>query len=222
MLDAILLPIGEGNRVLGLIRGGSLREKVEIACKGDHEKMKNSINGVHAWLTDLIAYVTKLANGDMTATMGKASDQDQIHEWLVMLKNNTNALADDVGMLAKAAVDGKLAVRADASKHQGEFRKIVEGFNNTSGHGGRAAEIRRQPSLGAGVFGRGTNGGERPDGQQRGRNRDAGQCGVRGQRSRSPKTSRWWLPAASRCRPRSGRLPRVPTRRPRWPRPRSA
>jgi methyl-accepting chemotaxis protein len=131
MLDAILLPIGEGNRVLGLIRGGSLQEKVEIACKGDHEKMKNSINGVHAWLTDLIAYVTKIANGDMTATMGKASDQDQIHEWLVMLKNNTNALADDVAMLARAAVDGKLAIRANASKHQGEFRKIVEGFNNT-------------------------------------------------------------------------------------------
>ncbi len=131
MLDAILLPIGEGNRVLRLIRGGNLREKVEIACRGDHEQMKNAINGVHTWLTELIAYVTKIANGDMTATMGKASDQDQIHEWLVMLKNNTNGLADDVNLLAKAAVDGKLAVRADAAKHQGEFRKIIEGFNNT-------------------------------------------------------------------------------------------
>ena len=30
-----------------------------------------------------------------------------------------------------AAVDGKLATRADASKHQGDFRKIVEGFNLT-------------------------------------------------------------------------------------------
>ena len=96
MLDAILLPIGEGNRILGLIRGGNLREKVEIACKGDHEKMKNAINGVHGWLTDLIAYVTKIANGDMTATMDKASDQDQIHEWLVLLKNNINALVADV------------------------------------------------------------------------------------------------------------------------------
>ena len=131
MLDAILLPIGEGNRVMSLIRGGNLREKIEIACKGDHEKMKNAINGVHAWLAELIMYVTKLANGDMTATMGRASDQDQIHEWLVMLKNNINALADDVSVLAKATVDGKLAIRANASKHQGEFRKIVEGFNNT-------------------------------------------------------------------------------------------
>ncbi len=91
MLDAILLPIGEGNRVLTLIRGGNLREKVEIACKGDHDKMKDSINGVHAWLTDLIAYVTKVANGDMTATMAKASDQDQIHEWLVLLKTNISS-----------------------------------------------------------------------------------------------------------------------------------
>ena len=131
MLDAILLPIGEGNRVLRLIRGGNLREKVEIACKGDHEQMKNAINGVHAWLSDLIAYVTKIANGDLTATMGKASDQDQIHEWLILLKNNINGLADDVNLLAKAAIDGKLGVRADANKHHGDFRKIVEGFNAT-------------------------------------------------------------------------------------------
>ena len=86
MLDAILLPIGEGNRILALIRGGNLREKVEIACKGDHEKMKHAVNGVHDWLTDLIAYVTKIANGDMTASMAKASDQDQIHEWLVLVE----------------------------------------------------------------------------------------------------------------------------------------
>ena len=43
------------------------------------------------WLTGLIAYVTKIANGDMSATIAKASDQDQIHEWLVLLKNNINA-----------------------------------------------------------------------------------------------------------------------------------
>ena len=34
-------------------------------------------------------------------------------------------------MLAKAAVEGKLSTRADASKHQGDFRKIIEGFNAT-------------------------------------------------------------------------------------------
>ena len=131
MLDAILLPIGEGNRILRLIRGGNLRERVDIACKGDHEKMKEAINGVHAWLTDLVTYVTKLANGDMTAAMDKASSDDQIHEWLVLLKNNINGLADDVNTLAQSASNGRLGVRAEAAKHRGEYRKIVEGFNKT-------------------------------------------------------------------------------------------
>jgi methyl-accepting chemotaxis protein len=131
MLDAILLPIGEGNRILGLVRGGNLREKVEIACKGDHEKMKNAVNGVHAWLAELVAYVTKIATGDMTASMAKASDQDQIHEWLVLMKNNISALVADAAMLAKAAADGRIGTRADATRHQGDYRRIIEGVNAT-------------------------------------------------------------------------------------------
>ena len=131
MLDAVLLPIGEGNRILALVRGGNLREKVEIACKGDHEKMKNAVNGVHGWLTDLVVYITKIANGDLTASVAKASDQDQIHEWLVLLKNNVNALAVDAASLAKAAAEGRVGTRADATRHQGDYRKIIEGVNNT-------------------------------------------------------------------------------------------
>ena len=130
-LDAILQPIAEADRVLRLIRGGNLREKIETDCQGDHKAMKDAINGVHEWLTELIAYVTKLANGDMTASMAKASEQDQIHEWLMLLKNNIQALVTDADMLAEAAVAGKLATRADAAKHGGDFRKIVDGVNHT-------------------------------------------------------------------------------------------
>jgi len=131
MLDAILLPIGEGNRVLSLIRGGNLREKVEIDCKGDHEKMKNAINGVHLWLTDLVAYVTKIANGDLTASLAKASEQDQIHEWLVLLRTNINSLINDTDMLAKAAADGRVGTRIDVNRHCGDYLKIVQGVNHT-------------------------------------------------------------------------------------------
>jgi methyl-accepting chemotaxis protein len=131
MLDAILLPIGEGNRILRQISGGNLREKVTIECQGDHQRMKDAINGVHAWLQELIAYVTAIANGDMSAKMAKASAEDQIHEWLIMLKANIGGVVTDADALVKAALEGKLSVRADGSRHQGEYRKIVEGLNNT-------------------------------------------------------------------------------------------
>ena len=63
--------------------------------------------------------------------MDKASADDQIHEWLMLMKSNINALVTDANMLSVAAVEGTLATRADATKHQGDYRKIVEGVNKT-------------------------------------------------------------------------------------------
>jgi methyl-accepting chemotaxis protein len=131
MLDAILIPIGEGNRVLKLLRGGDLRETVNLDLKGDHKAMQDAVNGVQGWLKGLINYVTKIANGDMTANIDKASNDDQIHEWLILMRENIKALVVDANMLAKAAVEGNLSRRADATKHNGDFRAIVEGVNET-------------------------------------------------------------------------------------------
>ncbi len=130
-LDAILLPVDESIHILRQLAGGNLRDKVEIACKGDHEKMKDAVNSLHLWLTELIGFITSIANGDLTASMAKSSDQDQIHQWLSLLKRNINALVADAAMLAEASAEGKLHVRADASKHQGDYRKIIDGVNQT-------------------------------------------------------------------------------------------
>ncbi len=67
----------------------------------------------------------------MTAKMEKASEDDQIHEWLMLLKANIGNVVADADTLVKAAVEGRLAVRADASRHSGEYRRIVDGLNNT-------------------------------------------------------------------------------------------
>ncbi len=128
MLDEILLPIAEGNRILRQIRGGNLREKVEIACKGEHEQMKNAVNGVHAWLEELIDFVTHVANGDLSVEMGKASEQDQIHEWLMLLKTNISSIARDAASLSLAIVDGRLDASVDASAYSGEYARIIEAF----------------------------------------------------------------------------------------------
>lgn len=130
LLDAVVLPIGEGNRVLRQIRGGNLRERVEIECKGDHQKMKDAINGVHDWLKGLVEYVTRMANGDMTARMDKASDQDQIHEWLVLLKSNIVQLQSELGRLITAAKDGDLVLRGDPEKFRGVYAELMISVND--------------------------------------------------------------------------------------------
>lgn len=128
-LDAVINPINEGNRVLRQIRGGNLRDRVEIDCKGDHQKMKDAINGVHTWLTDLIAYVTKIANGDMSANVAKSSEQDQIHEWLVLLKQNIVNVRTELGDLINAARNGDLTKHGDSENFKGAYAELITGVN---------------------------------------------------------------------------------------------
>jgi methyl-accepting chemotaxis protein len=102
---------------------------------GDYRKI---IEGVNQTLDAVIeplqiaaTYVDKISKGNMPEKIVADYNGD-----FNILKNNLNICVDavnllvsDATMLAGAAVAGELATRADASKHQGDFRKIIDGFN---------------------------------------------------------------------------------------------
>ena len=46
-------------------------------------------------------------------------------------KSALNAMLADATMLSKAAIEGKLDIRADLSRHQGDYREVVRGFDET-------------------------------------------------------------------------------------------
>jgi len=78
-------------------------------------------------------YVTRISNGDIPAPITEKAQGDfnQINDALNRCIAAVNALVSDAGGLVTAAVAGKLSTRADAAKHQGDFRKIVQGVNDT-------------------------------------------------------------------------------------------
>ena len=104
---------------------------------GNNAKLISGVNG----LLDLFAkplaaaaaHVDRLSRGDVPPPI--------VEEWpgeLDALRQNLNrcsaavgALVADAKMLAEAAVDGRLSTRADATRHQGDFRRIVQGVNGT-------------------------------------------------------------------------------------------
>ncbi|MGC4121045.1 MAG: methyl-accepting chemotaxis protein [Myxococcales bacterium] len=83
----------------------------------------------------------QLASGDLRVQLApERADEDtaQAHETfktidgaIAQVVTAVKALAADAGALSQAAIDGQLATRADASRHQGDFRTIVEGVNAT-------------------------------------------------------------------------------------------
>lgn len=95
--------------------------------------INNTLNAVVEPLNMSADYVDKISRGQIpekiTATYH--GDFNTIKENLNACIDNINALVADVNMLAQAATAGQLEIQADATKHSGDFRKIIEGFNNT-------------------------------------------------------------------------------------------
>ncbi|HCN67035.1 MAG TPA: methyl-accepting chemotaxis protein, partial [Candidatus Accumulibacter sp.] len=68
---------------------------------------------------------------DQTISVETRNELGEIESALSAVQDNVHAMIGDATLLAQAAVEGKLATRADASRHQGDYRRIVEGVNAT-------------------------------------------------------------------------------------------
>ncbi|MDO9050068.1 MAG: Tar ligand binding domain-containing protein, partial [Methylotenera sp.] len=74
----------------------------------------------------------RVAAGDLDFNIALATnDSSSVMAAMVNLQANIKALVADATVLAKATLEGRLATRADASRHQGDFRKVVSGVNDT-------------------------------------------------------------------------------------------
>jgi methyl-accepting chemotaxis protein len=98
------------------------------------------VEGVNATLDALISplnvsaeYIDRISKGDIPAkiTDNYRGDFNEIKNNLNRCIDAVNGMIGDVALLAKAAVEGRLATRADISRHEGDFRRIVEGVNGT-------------------------------------------------------------------------------------------
>ncbi len=90
-------------------------------------------------ITGPIAAAVEISNRVAAGDMGmevQVAGADETSLLLGSMKkmiDNIKALVADTDLLSKAAVEGRITVRADASRHEGDFRKIVEGVNRTVG-----------------------------------------------------------------------------------------
>ncbi|MBK9518214.1 MAG: HAMP domain-containing protein [Anaeromyxobacter sp.] len=97
------------------------------------EGMNRTLDAVMGPLGVAARTVDAIARGQIPAPITEAYRGD-----FEVIKQNLNtciaairALVSDVDGLAQAGVEGRLSTRADAARHQGDFRKVVEGMNRT-------------------------------------------------------------------------------------------
>jgi methyl-accepting chemotaxis protein len=95
MLDAILVPIAEGNRVLGKVAIGDLTEAVNIDCEGDHQKMKHAVNSLIDSLRETADVANRISNGDLTVTRRPLSEKDVLGQALLEMTERLRSVVRD-------------------------------------------------------------------------------------------------------------------------------
>ena len=138
MVTAIKALVTDANLLSEAAIAGKLATRADATRhKGDFHAIVAGVNGtldaVIGPLNVATNYVDRISKGDIPPHITDSYNGD-----FNDIKNNLNGCIDaithlvaDANMLAKAAVEGKLSTRADASKHQGDFHTIVAGVNTT-------------------------------------------------------------------------------------------
>ena len=126
----------ESSKVLDQMAYNDYSQKVEGSYQGIYHQTANSVNLVRDRLLHVVDIMNNVGNGNMKdlddlKKIGRRCEKDTLIPSLTQMVETIGEMVSDINMLAGAAVDGKLAVRADATKHRGDFRKIVEGVNDT-------------------------------------------------------------------------------------------
>jgi methyl-accepting chemotaxis protein len=104
--------------------------------KGQFAVLADSVNKIVGGHIDVnqkaMACVKAFGEGDFNAPLEQFPGQKAaINETIEQVRRNLKALNEDAQMLAAAAREGRVSVRADASRHLGDYSKIVEGMNET-------------------------------------------------------------------------------------------
>ncbi|WP_292464139.1 methyl-accepting chemotaxis protein [Methanolobus sp.] len=137
-IDAINALVTDANLLSKAAVEGKLDTRADASRhQGDYkaivEGVNDALDSVIGPLNVAAEYVDRISHGEIPEkiTDNYNGDFNEIKNNLNQCIDAVSALVGDANMLSKAAVDGKLDTRADASRHQGDYRAIVEGVNAT-------------------------------------------------------------------------------------------
>jgi len=127
----------EANQVLQKMAVNDHTTRVEGSYQGIFAEVARATNQAEDQVIHARQLCQSVAAGDYAKDLaesrkvGKRSEKDEFLPSLIQMMEAVDALVDNVQELSSAAIEGRLSSRADASKHQGEYRKVIQGVNST-------------------------------------------------------------------------------------------
>src|SRR5579871_2683391 len=138
MLDAILVPIGEGNRILAQISSGKIDELIAQTYKGDHEKMKLAVNNVATVVQALQRELMRLTEASKDGQLSERGKPDQFRGAYADIVRGVNAILDAIlvpigeGNRILAQISSGKIDELIAQTYKGDHEKMKLAVNNVA------------------------------------------------------------------------------------------
>jgi methyl-accepting chemotaxis protein len=110
---------------------GDLNLNINTSAKDEVGDLSHSMNTLLESIKDQAEISSRIASGDLQVEVKKRSEKDTLANSMTLMVVTLRNLAQEIRGLTKAAVEGKLTVRADASRFNGAYKEIVIGINET-------------------------------------------------------------------------------------------
>ena len=128
---SISRPLQAGVSMMNEMAKGHLSSRLKMERKDEIGTLAQAMDTFTDDLQKMVQGLQAIAAGDLSRDFVAIDGQDEINPALKKATEALRGMSADAQMLARAGVEGKLATRADAAKYQGEYRKIVQGVNET-------------------------------------------------------------------------------------------
>lgn len=124
----------EANHILQRMAVNDHTMRMTGQYRGVFAEVAAAVNQVQERVNHVAEVVERISHGDLSdrevmQKIGRLSEQDRLAPSVLRTLTTLETLTADMDYLTRAARKGELGKRADVAKHEGEYRKIVEGVN---------------------------------------------------------------------------------------------
>ena len=111
--------------------GDTTRDIAAIDSVDETGRLNVALRHLVTYLRGLTAASERVAAGDVHVALEPKSDRDELSRAFITVARTNAEVIEAVGGITRAALDGQLSARGDASRFRGSYAELVTGVNRT-------------------------------------------------------------------------------------------
>jgi methyl-accepting chemotaxis protein len=128
---SITRPLAQSVDIANQIALGNLAVEIDVRSTDETGQLLDAMRNMTRSLNQTAQAAASIADGDLSVEIVPRSEHDVVSKNLLRAVDKLHGLVAETKILTKAALDGNLTARGNASKFQGVYRELVEGINAT-------------------------------------------------------------------------------------------